>query len=92
MQKLILQYINKHLYSHLCRYRKGYSTENAVISILEKWKLFTDKKGFAGGVLIDLSKAFDKINHYYKQNYILMDSADKIWLKYDAIYKTKNKE
>ena len=65
MQKLILQYINKHLSSHLCRYRKGYSTENAVISILQKWKLFTDKKGFAGGVLIDLSKAFDKKNHYY---------------------------
>ena len=31
--------------------------------MLEKWKLFIDNKGFAGGVLIELSKAFDMINH-----------------------------
>ena len=31
--------------------------------MLEKWKLFIDNKGFAGGVLMDLSKAFDTINH-----------------------------
>ena len=31
--------------------------------MLEKWKLSIDNKGFAGGVLMDLSKAFDTINH-----------------------------
>ena len=31
--------------------------------MLEKWKLYRDNKGFAGGVLMDLSKAFDTINH-----------------------------
>ena len=31
--------------------------------MLEKWKLSIDNKGFAGGVLVDLSKAFDTINH-----------------------------
>ena len=31
--------------------------------MLEKWKLSIDNKGFAGGVLMDLSKAFDRINH-----------------------------
>ena len=31
--------------------------------MLEKWKLSVDNKGFAGGVLMDLSKAFDTINH-----------------------------
>ena len=31
--------------------------------MLEKWKLSIDSKGFAGRVLIDLSKAFDTINH-----------------------------
>ena len=29
----------------------------------EKWKLFIDKTGSASGVLMDLSKAFDKIIH-----------------------------
>ena len=63
MQKQILQYIDKHLSLHLCGYRKGYSTQTALISMLEKWKLSVDNKGFAGGVLMDLSKAFDTINH-----------------------------
>ena len=31
--------------------------------MLEKWKLSTDNKVFAGGVLMDLSKALDLINH-----------------------------
>ena len=31
--------------------------------MLEKWKLSTDNKGFADRVLMDLSKAFDRINH-----------------------------
>ena len=63
MQKQILEYIDKHLSPHLCGYRKGYSTQTALISMLEKWKLYRDNKGFAGGVLMDLSKAFDTINH-----------------------------
>ena len=33
------------------------------MSMLEKWKLCIDNKGFAGGLLMDLSKAFDTINH-----------------------------
>ena len=47
-------YIDKHLSPHLCGYRKGYSTQMALISMLEKWKLSTDNKGFAGRVLMDL--------------------------------------
>ena len=31
--------------------------------MLEKWKLSIDSNGFAGGVLMGLSKAFDKRNH-----------------------------
>ena len=63
MQKQILGHIDKHLSSQLCGYRKEYSTQTALISMLKKWKSSIDKKGFAGGVLIDLSKAFDTINH-----------------------------
>ena len=63
MQKQILEYIDKHLSPHLCGYRKGYSTQTALISMLEKWKLSIDNKGFAGGVLMDLSKVLDTINH-----------------------------
>ena len=31
--------------------------------MLRKWKLYIANKGFTGGVLMDFSKAFDKINH-----------------------------
>ena len=63
MQKQILEYIDKHLSPHLYGYRKGYSTQTVLTSMLEKWELCIDNKGFAGGVLLDLSKAFDTINH-----------------------------
>ena len=64
MQTQILEYIEKHLSPHLCEYRKGYSTQTALISMLDKRKLFIDNMGFAGQVLRDLSKAFDTINHH----------------------------
>ena len=63
MQKQILEYIDKHLSPHLCGYRKGHSTQTTLISMFEKWKLSIDKKGFPGGILMDLSKALDTINH-----------------------------
>ena len=63
MQKQILEYIDNHLSLHLCRCRKGYNTQAVLISMLEKWKLSIDNKGFAVGILMDLSKAFDAINH-----------------------------
>ena len=47
----------------LCGYRKGYSTQTALISMLEKWKLSIGNKDFAASPLIALSKAFDTINH-----------------------------
>ena len=52
-QKQILKYVDKHLSPHLCGYRKRYSTQAAVVSMLEKWKSSIDNKGFAGGVLMD---------------------------------------
>ena len=63
MQTQILEYIDKHLPPHLCGYRKGYSTQTALTSMLEEWKLSIENKGFPGGVLIDLSKTFDTINN-----------------------------
>ena len=33
------------------------------MSLNEKWKIELDKKGYAGAILMDLSKAFDTINH-----------------------------
>ena len=33
------------------------------MALIEKWRASLDKKGFSGAVIMDLSKAFDTINH-----------------------------
>ena len=63
MQPQIFAYVEKCLSSFLCGYRKGYSTQHALLTMLEKWKVSLDKGGHGGGVLMDLSKAFDTLDH-----------------------------
>ena len=63
MQKQIFQYIEKILSPFLCGYRKGFSSQTALLGLVEKWKASLDKKGYARAVLMDLLKAFDTINH-----------------------------
>ena len=33
---------------HLYGYRKGFSTQQALLSLMEKWKNILDKKGYGG--------------------------------------------
>ena len=63
MQKQINEHIKNKLSPYLCGYRKGFSTQYALLSIIERWKKILDEKGFGGAVLMDLSKAFDTLNH-----------------------------
>ena len=63
MHNKMTTYIDKHLSTYLCGYRKGYNAQYALISLLEKWKKSLDQKNYAGANLMDLSKAFDTINH-----------------------------
>ena len=63
MQKQISEYINQFLSPYLCSYRQGFSTQQALVSLIEKLKVILDKNGYAGAVLMDLSKAFDTIKH-----------------------------
>ena len=64
MQKQMKTFIETFLSPFLCGYRKGYNTQYALLAMIEKWKKSLDGKGgFAGAILMDLSKAFDTINH-----------------------------
>ena len=47
----------------MCRYRKAFSTQEALLSLIERWKNTLDQNGYGGAILMDLSKAFDTINH-----------------------------
>ena len=63
MQKQITAYMEEHLSQYLCGYRKGFNAQYALIALIEKWKESFDNKGYAGAIFMNLSKAFDTINH-----------------------------
>ena len=48
---------------YLCGYRKGFNSQHVLISLIERWRKSLDNKGYGGAVLMDLSKAFDTLNH-----------------------------
>ena len=54
MRKRISDYIGKFL---------DFRTQYALSTPTERWKFCLDKLVFTGALLMDLSKAFDKINH-----------------------------
>ena len=63
MQKQISGSINNYLSPYLCGYRKGFSSQQALMSLIENWERVLGKKDFGGAVLMDLSKAFGTNKH-----------------------------
>ena len=63
IQKQFSNFVYQFLSLYFCGYRKGYNTHCALLSLIEKWKKVLDNKGYASAILMDLSKAFDTINH-----------------------------
>ena len=63
IQNQFSSYIDEFLSPYLCGYRKGFNTQYALLSLIEKWKKTLDDNGYTGAILMDLSKAFDTINH-----------------------------
>ena len=47
----------------LCGFRKGHSTQHALLKLLEDWRNKLDNKFYVGTILCDLSKAFDTLPH-----------------------------
>ena len=56
LQNQINSYIEIYLSPFLC-------AQYAVMTLLEKCRISIDKKGYGGAILMDLSKAFDSLNH-----------------------------
>ena len=63
IQRQVTEYIAKLLSPFLCGHRKGYSEQYTFMSLVEKWKYKLDKKVYSGEILVELSGAFDTINH-----------------------------
>ena len=47
----------------MCGFRKGNSTQHALLNLLKKWQKTLDKFGLIGTVLMDLSEAYDFLPH-----------------------------
>ena len=60
---LILKISNRILSAKICGFRKGHSTQHALLNLLKNWQKCLDKSGVVGTVLMDLSKAYDCLPH-----------------------------
>ena len=54
---------NKLIYEKQFGFRSNYSTNHALISLIEKLKNYLDSSHFVAGVFVALEKAFDTVNH-----------------------------
>ena len=63
MQNQMYPYLNQIFSKYQCGFRKGYNAQHCLMAMIEKWRKFLDIGGHAGGLLTDLSKAFDCIDH-----------------------------
>ena len=49
--------------NYVTGFRKPYGTQHALVIVLERWKQAIDKGEYISVMYMDLSKAFDTINH-----------------------------
>ena len=60
-----LEYLNFHglLYRHQSAYRPYHSCKTALLNLTDNWLNAMDKSSLVGVILLDLSKAFDLVDH-----------------------------
>ena len=61
--KQINSFVTSKISNLLCAYRKGHSAQRALIRLIETNRKTLDRKGVAGMLLMDLSKAFHCMPH-----------------------------
>ena len=54
---------NKIIFDYQFGFRKGYSTEQAILEITDRLKSEIDNKKITDGLFLDFSKAFDKVDY-----------------------------
>ena len=71
ISKLFERLIYNQLYDYMRQFfspllegfRQGYRTQHVLLNFMQLYKNSIDNKGFAGALFMDLSKAFDSVNH-----------------------------
>ena len=66
-ERILGEQINPYIYNklseNLCGFRKGYSTQHALLNLIENWRKHLEIKETIGVIVCDLSKAFDTLPH-----------------------------
>ena len=57
--------MNTKFFPYLCGFRKNHNAQYSLLKMIETWKKHLYKRGKIGVILVDLSKAFDTINHSF---------------------------
>ena len=63
MKDQIMNHMDNLLSPYVSAYRKNYGSQHVLIRLLEEWRQGLDEGDLVGGILMDLSKAFDCIPH-----------------------------
>ena len=61
--KQLKPFTQKFFSKYLCGFRKGLSSQYAILNMIRKWQSSLRTSGKVGAVLMDLSKAFDCLPH-----------------------------
>ena len=55
--------MNEHISNLVSAYKKNYSSQHVLIRLLEEWRKWLDNNYVVVGVFMDLTKAFDCVQH-----------------------------
>ena len=88
----IKKFSNNFLSSLLCGFKKGYSTQYALVNLHQKWKKGLEPDGIAGTLLTDLSKAYGCLNHGLIIAKLAAYELNKGSLRLNQNYLSKRKE
>ena len=61
MKYALVSALSEYMSHFVSVYREGYNTRHVLVRLIEKWRKNLDDGCIVGGVLMDLSKAFDCI-------------------------------
>ena len=84
--------MSNYISPYVSAFRKGYNSQHVLSRLLEEWRQHLDNDNVAGGVFMDLSKAFDRVPHDLLIAKLAAYSVDENLLMYLYSYLSNRKQ